>query len=327
MILTAKDACELCVAAFRACGMSEREAGAVADVLVEAELWGRRTHGLCRVVGLAERYRRKRIQPLRVLKEGPACLHLDAGTQFGYVVLRDALDRAMDKARDSGVCVVGVRNSDHCGVAGYYAWRAARREFIAALTCDCFPRAAPFGACSPVFGTNPIAVGIPTFGDPVVLDFSIAEMTNGLLHQLAGRGESMPPGLGFDSEGRPTTSPEACLAGAIRTFGGHKGSGVALAAQLLCTAFVGAAPLPDIATDYGYFLVVLRADWFVSLDEFKRRTQTLLDAVKHARPEPGREDVLLPGERSMATRRQSLRDGIRVDEEVVRSIQQFIAEA
>ncbi len=324
MILTANKAHELCRAAFAKAGMAHDEASAVADVLVEAELWGKPTHGLCRVIGLADRYRKKTIAPVKVLKDEPACLHLDAGTQFGYVVLRAALDQAMDKARHAGVCVVGIRNSDHCGVAGYYAWRAAAQGFICALTCDCFPRTAPYGATTPVFGTNPIALGAPTLGDPVVLDFSIAEMTNGFMNTLIARGEALPEGVGFDADGRPTTSPQACMAGAVKTFGGHKGSGLAIFAQLLCTAFVGATPIPPMALDYGYAMVLLKPDLFVPLDEFHARAQVLLDAVKSARPEAGRDRVLLPGERSFENKRRAEQDGFEVADTVVDDIRQFI---
>ena len=327
MILSPLRAHGLCVAAFARTGMPRHEAGQVADVLVEAELWGKPTHGLSRVHGLAQRYEAKRrtgtLSPITTVKEGPAYLHLDAGSNFGYVALRQALDQAVAKATQAGVCVAGIRNSDHCGVAGYYAWLAATRGFISGLTCDCFPRTAPYGATSPVFGTNPIACGLPTEPDPVVLDFSVAEMTNGMMSALAQAGRTLGDRVGFDADGQPTTNPERCLAGSVRAFGGHKGSGIALVAQMLCTAFVGAAAMPDKAVDYGYFLVVIKPDLFVPMDEFHRRAGELTAAVKAARPEREDQPVLLPGERSAQAKRRAMEHGIEAPDDVVAALERI----
>lgn len=303
------------------------EASRIADVLVEAEMWGKPTHGLNRVPGLMERYLTKSLKPIQVVKEGPAYLHLDAGRHFGYVALRLALDNAMERAARSGVCIVGIRNSDHCGIAGYYAWLAARNGYLAALTCDCFARTAPFGATTPVFGTNPIAFGVPTDQEPLVLDFSISAMTNGLMNAVIREGGSLPDGIAFDRAGQPTTDPAEGLAGAVKAFGGHKGSGIAIVAQLLCTAFVGATVLPSVGVDYGYFMAIAKPDLFVSIEEFERSSRELLRAVKTARPEEGRGEVLLPGERSWLSRRQALEQGIDVSDAVVAKLREMAGDA
>jgi len=303
------------------------EARKIADVLVEAEMWAKPTHGLNRVPGLMERYQGKNLEPIQVVREGPAYLHLDAGGHFGYVALRRALDQARERAARSGVCIVGIRNSDHCGIAGYYAWLAARSGFIAALTCDCFARTAPFGATTPVFGTNPIAFGVPTGQEPLVLDFSISEMTNGLMNALVREGGRLPAGIAFDQSGQFTTDPAEGLAGAVKAFGGHKGSGIAIVAQLLCTAFVGATVLPSVGVDYGYFMAIAKADLFVSLDEFERNSREFLDAVRAARPEEGRSEVLLPGERSWQAREQALAQGIDVPDAVLAKLREMAGDA
>ena len=327
MILSHHQAHDLCLRAFTNRGMPAEEARRIADVLVEAELWGKPTHGLNRVPGLMERYLTKRLKPIQIVKEGPAYLHLDAGSHFGYVALRLALDNAMERAAHSGVCLIGIRNSDHCGIAGYYAWLAARNGFLAALTCDCFARTAPFGATTPVFGTNPIAFGVPTDREPLVLDFSISEMTNGLMNALIREGGGLPEGIAFDRDGRLTTDPAEGLAGAVKAFGGHKGSGIAIVAQLLCTAFVGATVLPSVGVDYGYFMAVAKPDLFVSLDEFERSSREFVDAVKAARPEEGRAEVLLPGERSWRARRRALEQGIDVPDAVVAKLKEMADDA
>ena len=307
--------------------MPDHEASKIADVLVEAEMWGKPTHGLNRVPGLMERYLTKSLEPIQVVKDGPAYLHLDAGRHFGYVALRLALDSAMERAAHSGVCIVGIRDSDHCGIAGYYAWLAARSGFIAVLTCDCFARTAPFGATTPVFGTNPIALGVPTDREPLVLDFSISEMTNGLMNALIREGGRLREGIAFDPAGRPTTNPAEGLAGAVKAFGGHKGSGIAIVAHLLCTAFVGATVLPSVGVDYGYFMAIAKPDLLVSLDEFERNSKELLSAVRTARPEEGRGEVLLPGERSWLSRQRALEHGIDVPDVVVAKLREMAGDA
>ena len=327
VILSHERAHDLCLRAFTNRGMPADEARKIADVLVEAEMWGKPTHGLNRAPGLMERYLTKSLKPVQVVKEGPAYLHFDAGSHFGYVALRMALDEAMERATRSGVCVVGIRNSDHCGIAGYYAWLAARNGFLAALTCDCFARTAPFGATTPVFGTDPIAFGLPTDQEPVVLDFSISEMTNGLMNALIRERGCLPDGIAFDRVGRPTTDPAEGLAGAVKAFGGHKGSGIAIVAHLLCTAFVGATVLPSVGVDYGYFMAVAKPDLFVSTDEFRGRSRALLSAVKAARPEDGRGEVMLPGESSWRSRQRALERGIDVPAVVVAKLKEMAGDA
>lgn len=320
MILLPARAHDLCVRAFTRNGVPGDEASNIADVLVAAEMWGKPTHGLSRVPGLLERRQLKTPGTIQVLSQGPCHVHIDAAGHFGYVALRVALDEAMGRAAKVGVCVAGVRDSDHCGVAGYYAWLAAHKGFIAGLTCDCFPRTAPFGATSPVFGTNPIAIGIPTEGEPLVLDFSVAAMTNGLMGSLQRDGQCLPEGVAFDSTGRPTTDPAEALAGAVKAFGGHKGSGLAIVAQALCTALVGATALPAQATDYGYFVLVMKPDLFVTMPDFRRILRELLGAVKAARPEAGAKEVLLPGERSRRSKQKALEHGLDVAEPVAKRL-------
>ena len=326
VILPHTRAHELCVRAFVHNGIPADEAANIADVLVEAEMWGKPTHGLSRAPGLLERYRQKDLSPIRIMKHGPAHVQIDAGGHFGYVVLRVALDEAMSRATDAGVCVVGIRNSDHCGIAGYYAWLAAKNGFIAGLTCDCFPRTAPFGATSPVFGTNPIAICLPTDREPLLLDFSISEMTNGLMGAMQRAGKPLPGGVAFDPTGRPTTNPAEGLAGAVKAFGGHKGSGIAIVAQALCTAFVGATALPAKGTDYGYFMAVVKPDLFVPMEEFNRTARELLDAVKAARPETDGQEVLLPGERSLIARQEAMEHGLNVPDHVIEKLMEMAGE-
>ena len=170
---------------------------------------------------------------------------------------------------------------------------------------------------------NPIALGLPTRGDPVVLDFSIAEMTNGYMNALAAADKPLPGGVAFDPDGRPTTSPKAGMAGAVKAFGGAKGSGIAIVAHVMCTAFVGATTLPEIAVDYGYFMALIKPDLFVSMDEFHDRAGELLAAVKSARPESSTRSVLLPGERSFAAKKRALAQGIEVPDDVIAALQQI----
>jgi len=315
--LSAAEARDLCLEALVGRDMPAEDARMITDVLVEAELWGKPSHGLSRVPTLSQRYRGKKFSALRTLKETAVCLHLDAGARFGYVALHHALEIAVPKARAAGLCVVGIRNSDHAGMAGYYAWRAAEQGLICVLTCDCFARTAPFGASSAVFGTNPIACGLPMRDEPVILDFSIAEIPSGKLLALQVAGKPAPEGACFDPQGKPTTSPKDALAGAVKAFGGHKGSGIALVSQLLSTAFVGAAAQPSPSTDYGYFLALLKPDLFVPIEEYRRIAQELLEAVKNARPESPGHVLHVPGERSFEHKRRASKQGIRLSEDLV----------
>ena len=294
-------------------GMSTMDAAIVADILLEAELRGRKTHGFIRLPGIKSRYEHGERTDIRVDKEAGECIRIDGGNQPGYLVAYRAMELAIERAKQNGAGIVGVYNTSHCGMAGYYVDMARKADVIGLLFADCLPRITPEGGTEAILGTNPIAVGIPSNTVPILFDMSTAAITNGDLLVAMREGSTIAEGIAFDPEGEPTTDADAALKGSVRPFGGHKGFGLALITQILAGALVNAATIPNPGTNYGLLMITIDPTTFVPLSQFKTEVDKLIARVKENRRETGITEILIPGERAYRQREAHLADGIHLD--------------
>ena len=301
-------------------GMSATDAAIIADILLEAELRGRKTHGFIRLPGIKNRYEKGKRTEIQVDKEDGQCFRVDGGNQPGYLVAYRAMELAIQRAKQTGASIVGVYNTSHCGMAGYYVDMARKAELIGLLFADCLPRITPEGGTQAILGTNPIAVGIPSNNALLLFDMSTAAITNGDLLVAMREDMPIPEGLAFDPEGEPTTDAEQALKGSVRPFGGHKGFGLALITQVLAGALVNAATIPPPGTNYGMLIVVLNPTVFVPLKQFKREVDSLIDSIKANRREADVEEILIPGERAYRERKKYLKSGIHLDDTLVNQL-------
>ena len=298
-------------------GMSETDAAIIADILLEAELRGRKTHGFIRLTGIKNRYKQGERTDIRIDNEVGLCARIDGGNQPGYLVAYRAMELAIERAKRNGASIVGVYNTSHCGMAGYYVDMARKADTVGLLFADCLPRITPEGGTQALLGTNPIAVGIPSNTVPLLFDMSTAAITNGDLLVAIRDGTPIPEGLAFDAEGEPTTDADAALKGSVRPFGGHKGFGLALVTQILSGVLVNAATIPPPGTNYGLLIVAIDPTSFVPLAQFKTEVDKLVTHVKENPRESGVTEILIPGERAYRQRETHLADGIHLDEKLV----------
>lgn len=317
MHISVADARELAETYLEKCGMSATDAAVIADILLEAELRGRKTHGFIRLTGIKSRYEQGDRTDIRVDKEEGQCVRIDGGNQPGYLVAYRAMEIAIERAKQDGAGIVGVYNTSHCGMAGYYVDMARKADIIALLFADCLPRITPEGGTEAVLGTNPIAVGIPSNTVPILFDMSTAAITNGDLLVAMREGRTIPEGIAFDPEGEPTTDADAALKGSVRPFGGHKGFGLALITQILAGAFVNAATIPPPGANYGLLMITIDPTSFVPLTQFKTEVDRLIARVKENQREAGVTEILIPGERAYRQRETYLTDGIHLDDTLV----------
>ena len=295
-------------------GMSETDAAVIADILLEAELRGRKTHGFIRLPGIQNRYEQGERTNIRIDKEKGQCIRVDGGNQPGYLVAYRAMEFAIERAKKNGASIVGVYNTSHCGMAGYYVDMARRADVIGLLFADCLPRITPEGGTEALLGTNPIAVGIPSNTVPLLFDMSTAAITNGDLLVAMREGTAITEGIAFDPEGEPTTDADAALKGSVRPFGGHKGFGLALVTQILAGVLVNAATIPPPGTNYGLLIIAMDPTSFVPLAQFKTEVDRLIARVKGNRRESGVTEILIPGERAYRQREVHLSEGIYLDD-------------
>ncbi len=295
-------------------GMSPTDAAIIADILLEAELRGRKTHGFIRLPGIKSRYEHGERTDIRVDKEAGECIRIDGGNQPGYLVAYRAMELAIERAKQNGAGIVGVYNTSHCGMAGYYVDMARKADVIGLLFADCLPRITPEGGTEAILGTNPIAVGIPSNTVPILFDMSTAAITNGDLLVAMREGTAITEGIAFDPAGEPTTDADAALKGSVRPFGGHKGFGLALITQILAGALVNAATIPNPGTNYGLLIITIDPTTFVPLSQFKTEVDKLIARVKENRRETGITEILIPGERAYRQRELHSADGIHLDD-------------
>jgi L-lactate dehydrogenase len=233
-----------------------------------------------------------------------------------------ALDVAADMAQACGTGTVAIRRSHHIACLAAYLKRATDRGLMMLLACSdpAGASVAPFGSVSPVFTPNPIAAGIPTDGDPILLDISASYTTNGLTQRLYKAGETLPHAWLQDAAGVPTADPAVLFnepKGTLLPLGGldagHKGFALALLIEALTAGLTGFGRA-DPAEGWGatVFVQVLDPRAFGGGDAFARQTRWLADACHEAKPRPGVERVRLPGERGLALWRVQSARGVRL---------------
>ncbi len=290
-----------------AIGHDPADARIIADHLIDCELRGVSFGGLARAISIAERMDRTgdRRRPLAILHETPVSARIDGGDQIGYVVAHRATSIAIEKAEASGIAVAGANNTWYTGMLSYYAEMAAKRGLASMIASNASPWVAPYGAAEGRLGTNPICFGFPGADEPVIVDIS----TSAIIHAdvtLAKRlGQELPEGVAFDRAGRPTRDPSAALAGAFAVWGGHRGSGLAIAVQLL-GILAGSPAVPPELAEFGYLIIAMRPDLMGPAETFRANVAAFADAVRSARPIDQREPVRMPFDRSRRERERRI---------------------
>lgn len=309
MRLTIEQARGLTSRAMESIGHDSEDARLIADHLLDCELRGVTYGGLARALSIAERIAATGVsrQPTRIVKESPVSASIDGGDRIGYVVAHRAAGLAIEKASDSGIAIVGAFNTWYTGMLSYYAEMATARGLVSIIASNASPWVAPYGATEGRFGTNPICVGFPSVGEPVIWDIG----TSAIMHAevaLADRlGQQLPDGVAFDAAGQPTRNPIAALAGAFAAWGGHKGSGLGIVVQLF-GVLAGSPPLPPELAEFGMIIITVRPDLLTSADEFVRRVAAYADSVRGARAVNGGPPVRMPFDRSREERKRRMAD-------------------
>lgn len=324
-----------CTAAFETVGVPSADAALVAETLVEADLRGVHSHGVWWVKSYTERLRRGGTNPrpqLTVLRETPAMVLLDADAGLGQVSSVRAMQLASEKAKQSGVGVAGVHNSNHFGAAAHYAQLAAQQSQIGFATTDAEPTMAPWGGAGKlVVGNNPLAYAIPVDEEfTLVLDMAQSVVAWGKIFLAAQRGEKIPTTWALNADGEPTEDPHEAMTGVLLPVGGYKGYGMALVMQVLSSVLSGSTfgptmpPMADPGTPqgHGHFFLALDIAHFVPLEEFRRSMAQVVAEQRAAPLAKGVDRIYLPGEIEHLKRQERLISGIPLETYVVDALRQ-----
>lgn len=304
--------------------------------LVQANLWGIDSHGLQQIIGYDKSLRSGRINPqpqLKVQSDRPALIQIDADRSPGQYAAKVAMEHAIQQAKTFGMAAVGVTNSNHFGMAGYYTRMAASAGMIGFATSDTnVVDLAPYGGKVAKLGNNPISWAIPCGDRPIVLDMAAGAVSGGKIKHFAYQGLPIPMGWGLTADGEVTDDPSQS---AVNLPASYKGAGLALIADLLCGPLLGTVAamfktkaIHDSANGTGHFLWVLDVSAWTDLSTFEHEVQEAIQAL-HATPrlDPN-QPIYYPGELEEITHQERSHTGIPIPIPLIESLRQhFGAEA
>lgn len=314
--LTLDEVRDLTFRALTASKTSDPNAQSVTESVVDSETEGIHSHGLARLPTYCENARAKKVDGFATpscAQIAPAALKADARDGFAHPAIDLGLPKLIELAGQTGIAALAVVNSYNAGVVGYHLRRIAKAGLVGLGFVNSPASIAPWGGTKPVFGTNPIACGIPRkTGEPIVIDQSSSVIAKSEVNVHLQRGEPIPLGWAFDKEGKPTTDPKAALEGSMAPAGGYKGAGMALLVEIMAAAVTGAT-LSCKAHQYtdnstppsrtGQMFLAVSPAMFAG-PGFGDRIEDLVQAMT------AQEGVRLPGSRRLAARARTAKDGV-----------------
>lgn len=286
-------------------GMVEESASIITDTAIYANLRGIHTHGIGRLPLYAKNIQQHGINCAKpvVVNDDKATALLDAQNGFGQVASYMAMSQCIEKAKEYGVGIVGVRNSNNFGTAAYYGEMATKQGMLAMVMANSSPAMAPTGGKKPVLGTNPLCFAVPGGSNqiPVILDMATTVVARGKIRLAAKQEADIPENWAIDADGHATTNPQQALEGSLLPIGGYKGYGLALFVDIIAGLIMGSAFGGDVKalskiseeSGNGHVFLVVDLKRFLSTEDYLAKMDYLIDMIK-ASGEVG--DVMLPGE-------------------------------
>ena len=317
---------ELAANLLTAAGLAGDRARLMAGLLVEADLMGHTTHGLALLPAYLDELAAGTMtasgEPEVIRDTGP-CLTWDGRRLPGVWLTAHAIDTAVPRARQYGTATVVVRRSHHIACLGAFLTRATDHGLMVLLASSdpSVCSVAPYGGITPVFTPDPIAIGIPTTGEPILIDTSASITTNGMSARLRAEGRRFPHAWLLDAAGAPSDDPNVLFAepaGTILPTGGldhgHKGYGLALMIEALSQGLAGHGR-KDAPARWGgnVFLQVIDPDLFAGADAFAAQTDFFTERCRANRPVNPKQPVRIPGDAAARGIDQAEAEGIRYD--------------
>ncbi len=315
-------------------GVPVKDAEIVADNLIMADLRGIESHGVQRLKRYVDGILSGGINlkpDIRIVREGASYALIDGDEALGQVVGYKAMDLAIKKARESGIGVVTVRNSNHYGIAGYYALMATQEDMIGISMTNSRPLVAPTGGIERFLGTNPIALAAPTKDKPFLLDMATSVVPIGKLEVYRRKGEHIPEGWAIDCKGNITTNVEKVfnggallpLGGFGELFGGHKGYGLSVMVDILAGILSGGTWSRHVKntsekhSEVDHFFMAINIEAFLPLEEFKEKMSKMIEELKTSKKHPDFEKIWIHGEKGFLTTETRLKIGIPIYRKVL----------
>jgi len=312
--------------------LSKKHSSICANALVNAELVGAPSHGLSRLKMYCDRINKKVINPrpkIKIKKISQSIAHVDANNSIGFVAANIGIKKAIENAKKTGIGLVGIKNSGHYGLSGYYVEQAVKKNLIAFAFTNAPPAIAPHGSLKSLFGTNPICFGTPTSSKiPFILDTSVSMINRGKIRVAAKIGKKIPEGVALDKFGKPTTDAKKALSGVQLPIAGFRGSGLAWMVDILSGVFTGGNhggkvkdPFDDFSgpQNIGHLFIVMKSNLFAK--NFNSQIKENINRIKKLPKLKGVKKIVYPGQNKYMRYKKNIRAEIKINKNIKKDIE------
>ena len=344
-IVKAESLKSFCIKVLRKLNVPLEDAEITADVIVSADLKGIESHGIARLNRYVKRLANGWIKPeskITILKETPITLLIDAENSLGQVAAYKAMKLCINKAEKNYLGVAVVKNSNHFGIAGYYAMMALEKDMIGVCMSNASPLVLPTFSIEPMLGTNPIAIAVPKkYEPPLVLDMATSTVSMGKIELYKRLNKLLPAVWAINEKGEVEFNPEKVIncayklkrggllpLGGLAETSGYKGYGLALIIDVLTGVLSGAAYGPYVGepndskpSNIGHFLAAININAFMDINEFKERVNDLISMIKKASKAEGYDRIYIPGEKEWEIEKQRRRNGVPISMEILENLE------
>ncbi|MDZ7876580.1 MAG: Ldh family oxidoreductase [Saprospiraceae bacterium] len=334
--MTVQTLLEFTSALLKKAGLSKKAADIVAKTLIESDLLGHTTHGLA----LLEAYVKDIEGGNMATKGKPICLNKKGAMEVwngqylaGPYLIELAIERAIKRVKRYGTYTIAIQKSHHIACLAAYLEVVARQNLMIYLSCA-DPRIktiAPFGGKTPVYSPNPIAIGIPTSTDPIIIDVSTSATANGIVNQKYALGEKLPHAWLLGNDGEPTDDPTTFFQSPASTIlplggmdSGYKGFGFGIMVEAMTNA-LGGFGRAEQPKNWGasVFLQIIDPSVFGGLEPFLTEVDFFKNAALQSVPLDASKPVRLPGSRGLELKKQQLENGVNLSETILASLKRL----
>jgi len=319
-------------------GEAPENAVKIAEILVRADMRGVSTHGtyLLTVISMRVKNGQLKLPTIpKVISDSGATAVMDGMDGIGMVAGSMAIELAIEKAKQYGVGIVLICNTNNLGSLACYTQKAAEQGMVAIMSCNAAPAMAPWGGAEKFMGTNPIAISIPAEGVGFTADMATSVVARGKIRKAARQGVDIPDNWALDANGVPTTDPNKALKGTLLPVGGPKGSALALTVDIISGLLAGSGYGPLLKsfhvlegpTRVGASCIVIDVSRFMPLGRFKELMVEYSDSIKSLKKAEGFGEILMPGEIEYGKEQNSLKNGIDLDPQLISALDEILVQA
>ena len=332
-----------CVKVFQGYGFSEAESIQITDALLDADLCGIESHGIQRLI----RYHNEITEGLvklhakpQIVKETILSATIEGNDAMGQTLSVDAMNLAIQKAKQHGIGMVAVRNSNHYGMAGYYTRMAAQEGLIGVCMTNTEAIMVPTFGREAMLGTNPIAFSMPADPIPFTFDAATTVVPRGKLEVYAKRDGAIKDGWALDENGHPSTDATRVLNNIIHKSGGgilpvggageetsgHKGYGFGMLCEICTGILSGGLTSNHINRTPGrvntcHFFMAMDYGLFGEKEELEARLSKYLEELRQSPKAEGADRIYTHGEKEFENRQKVISDGIPVNDKTYAEMQ------